>query len=56
MEQPKAEQSTFYDQNSRHEGFKVPIHIDGKKIMRKIKKLRISRLIKLDGNHASIPV
>lgn len=50
------EEPTICEFHSKHEGFNVPMHIDGKKIIRKIKKMRISRLIKLDGNQASIPV
>mgnify|MGYP007058519192 CR=1 FL=1 len=50
------EEPTMIENNTRHEGFNVPIHIDGKKIIRKIKKMHISRLIKLDGNQASMPI
>ena len=30
--------------SSAHEGFNIPIYVDGKKIMRKLKKMRVSQL------------
>lgn len=39
---------TEEDKNSRHEGFFVPIYIDGKILKRKVKKLRVCRLMKND--------
>ena len=40
----------------RREGFEVPMIIDGKKIIRVVKKMKIKRLIKDDGMHASLPI
>ena len=30
--------------SSAHEGFNIPIYVDGKKIMRKLKKMKVSQL------------
>ena len=42
--------------SSMHEGYSIPIFIDGKKIVRRIKKMRVKRLMKLDGTQASLPI
>lgn len=37
------------DLNQRHMGFTVPIYIDGEKKIRRIKKMKIFRLMKIDN-------
>ncbi len=34
----------------------IPVIIDGKKIMTRVKKMKIKRCMKDDGKHASIPI
>lgn len=50
------EEQVEIQSSSMHEGYSIPIFIDGKKIVRRIKKMRVKRLMKLDGTQASIPI
>ena len=48
--------SDDYPKSKRRDGFEIPLYIDGKKIVRTVKKMKIKRLFKDDGTHASIPI
>lgn len=57
QEDVKTKRREFNAPISKYEGIKVPLVIDGEQIKNiSIKKIVINRLLKIDGEQASVPI